>query len=276
MLEDGQRPVDGLHARSGLGARGGGVAHSRDGSAPVLRITVRVSVDATIRDASTSPTAMTARTRPSRRSCSPCAAPTGRASCTPSPASCVEHGGNIVESQQFDDPADGPVLHAGRFAVDGDRRRSTRCGPRFAPVAERFGMTWELWAGRAPYRTLILVSKRPLPQRPAVPVEQGRAADRRRRRRVEPPRLPSRWPRRTASPFHHIPVTPDDQGRRRGASCSSWSTSSTSTWSCWRATCRCSPTTSAARWRGGRSTSTTRSCRASRARGPTTRPSTAA
>ena len=56
--------------------------------------------------------------------------------------------------------------------------------------------------------------------------------------------------------------------------CSNWSTTSASTWSCSRATCRCCPTTRAERCRGTRSTSTTRSCRASRARGRTTRRTT--
>ncbi len=70
----------------------------------------------------------------------------------------VEHRGNILESQQFDDLAEGRFFMRVRFAVEGDATvDSLRAA--FAPVAERFAMTWELWAADAPYRTLILVSK---------------------------------------------------------------------------------------------------------------------
>ena len=66
----------------------------------------------------------------------------------------------------------------------------------------------------------------------------------------QPPRRRAAGARPTASTFHHVPVTPDtkadaearllelvDEHRRR-------------TWSCWRATCRCSPTTCAAHLSG--------------------------
>ena len=42
------------------------------------------------------------------------------------------------------------------------------------------------------------------------------------------------------------PGHPRHQGGRRGPARSSWSTTSASTWSCWRATCRSCPTTCAA------------------------------
>jgi formyltetrahydrofolate deformylase len=74
----------------------------------------------------------------------------------------VEHGGNILESQQFDDVAENRFFMRVRFEVPGagdaeEALTSLRAG--FAPVAERFAMTWELWEATAPYRTLILVSK---------------------------------------------------------------------------------------------------------------------
>ena len=68
----------------------------------------------------------------------------------------AEHGGNIVESQQYGDPAEQRFFMRVRFAAPAslaDLRAA------FAPVSERFGMTWELWDAAAPYRTLILVSK---------------------------------------------------------------------------------------------------------------------
>jgi len=75
----------------------------------------------------------------------------------------VEHGGNILESQQFDDVAEDRFFMRVRFEVQGagadpaGTLESLRTA--FAPVAERFEMTWELWEAAAPYRTLILVSK---------------------------------------------------------------------------------------------------------------------
>jgi formyltetrahydrofolate deformylase len=68
----------------------------------------------------------------------------------------VEHGGNILESQQFDDLAEDRFFMRVTFAAPAplETLRSA-----FVPVAERFGMAWELWAADAPYRTLILVSK---------------------------------------------------------------------------------------------------------------------
>ncbi len=70
----------------------------------------------------------------------------------------VEHRGNILESQQFDDLAEGRFFMRVRFAVEGDATADS-LRAAFVPVAERFAMTWELWAADAPYRTLILVSK---------------------------------------------------------------------------------------------------------------------
>ncbi len=74
----------------------------------------------------------------------------------------VEHGGNIIESQQFGDPL------TGRFFMRIDFSASDAGGSHvsledlredFAGVAERFDMSFELWDAHAPYRTLIMVSK---------------------------------------------------------------------------------------------------------------------
>ncbi|WP_030483430.1 formyltetrahydrofolate deformylase [Nocardioides aequoreus] len=70
----------------------------------------------------------------------------------------VEHGGNIVESQQYGDREGGRFFMRIDFETDsGTTAEELRAD--FAAVAERFGMTFELWAARAPYRTLIMVSK---------------------------------------------------------------------------------------------------------------------
>jgi formyltetrahydrofolate deformylase len=71
----------------------------------------------------------------------------------------VEHGGNILESQQYDDLAEGRFFMRVTFAVDAATGTVESLRAAFGPVAERFGMAWELWDASAPYRTLILVSK---------------------------------------------------------------------------------------------------------------------
>ena len=72
----------------------------------------------------------------------------------------VEQRGYIVESQQFSDLAEDRFFMRVRFAVDGAGPGTLeRLRTSFTPVAERWGMTWELWDAGEPYRTLILVSK---------------------------------------------------------------------------------------------------------------------
>jgi formyltetrahydrofolate deformylase len=70
----------------------------------------------------------------------------------------VQHGGNIVESQQFGDRLTGKFFMRIDFAVS-EPTRPDDLRRDFAEVAARFGMTFELWDARAPYRTLIMVSK---------------------------------------------------------------------------------------------------------------------
>jgi formyltetrahydrofolate deformylase len=120
----------------------------------------------------------------------------------------IANGGNIRESQQFGD------RESGRFfmRIDFETAQATdaetlRDG--FADTAERFGMTYELWAAQAPYRTLIMVSKQlhclnDLLFRTTTGDLQ-----------IEVPLVVSNH--RDAEPlarshgidFHHIPVTPD-------------------------------------------------------------------
>jgi formyltetrahydrofolate deformylase len=70
----------------------------------------------------------------------------------------IENDGNIRESQQFGD------RESGRFfmRIDFETAQATdaaRLREAFTSTAERFDMSYELWAAQAPYRTLILVSK---------------------------------------------------------------------------------------------------------------------
>jgi formyltetrahydrofolate deformylase len=71
----------------------------------------------------------------------------------------VEHGGNILESQQFDDLDEDRFFMRVRFVVANPAATIDSLRADFAVVAEQFSMTWEMWDASAPYRTLILVSK---------------------------------------------------------------------------------------------------------------------
>jgi formyltetrahydrofolate deformylase len=121
----------------------------------------------------------------------------------------LEHSGNIMESQQFGDPETGRFFMRVRVettdpAVD---LESLRAG--FGSVADRFGMTWELWSAGAPYRTLIMVSRfghclNDLLFRTSTGALQ-----------IEIPAIVSnhrdfeRLADSYGIAFHHIPVTPD-------------------------------------------------------------------
>ena len=70
----------------------------------------------------------------------------------------VAQGGNIVESQQFGDRLSGRFFMRIDFTIPGgaglDDLRAA-----FADTAAEFEMRFEVWDARAPYRTLIMVSK---------------------------------------------------------------------------------------------------------------------
>ena len=115
---------------------------------------------------------------------------------------------NIVESQQFGDPTPA-VLHAGQVRGDARRDASGRAAaPASPPSAERFGMEWDLHDAAHDAASDPGVQARPLPQRPALPPAYRRVCRRRHRRgRLQPPRHRGPLAHRTASPFHHLPVT---------------------------------------------------------------------
>ena len=120
----------------------------------------------------------------------------------------VTRGGNILESQQFGDPLSGRFFMRLDFTVPGSASAEDLRG-EFAAVAEEFEMRFELWDARAPYRTLIMVSKHlhclnDLLFRASTGSLQ-----------IDVPAVVSNHPdagEMAASygvPFHHIPVTPD-------------------------------------------------------------------
>jgi formyltetrahydrofolate deformylase len=71
----------------------------------------------------------------------------------------VEHGGNIVESQQFGDRLNGRFFMRIDFSMADESATVETLRAAFTEVAQRFEMSFELWETAAPYRTLIMVSK---------------------------------------------------------------------------------------------------------------------
>jgi formyltetrahydrofolate deformylase len=71
----------------------------------------------------------------------------------------VEHGGNIMESQQFYDRLNGRFFMRIDFTMSGSGATAESLRADFAGIAQRFEMTFEIWGAREPYRTLIMVSK---------------------------------------------------------------------------------------------------------------------
>jgi formyltetrahydrofolate deformylase len=120
----------------------------------------------------------------------------------------VEQGANIVESQQFGDRLTDRFFMRIAFVVEAAGGAEGLRGA-FVPVAERFGMEYELWAAAAPTRTLIMVSKHlhclnDLLFRASTGALQ-----------IEIPAVVSNHPdagalvRSYGLEFHHVPVTPD-------------------------------------------------------------------
>jgi formyltetrahydrofolate deformylase len=70
----------------------------------------------------------------------------------------VEHGGNIIESQQYDDLETGSFFMRMGFEVAGTGTTAERLRDAFAPIATEYRMDFRLWDARAPYRTLLMVS----------------------------------------------------------------------------------------------------------------------
>ncbi|MGH3509785.1 MAG: formyltetrahydrofolate deformylase, partial [Nocardioidaceae bacterium] len=123
----------------------------------------------------------------------------------------VEHGGNIVESQQFDDLEQDRFFMRVRVAVDDDAVTLEGLRKDFEAVADRFAMDWELWDAAAPYRTLILVSKFTHCLNDLLFRWNSGSLQ------IDIAGVVSNHPdaeRLVASygvPFHHIPVTPDSK-----------------------------------------------------------------
>ena len=102
----------------------------------------------------------------------------------------VQHSANILASQQYGESPDGRFFMRVHFTVPAAGRGPAQLADLergFSWVAEAFHMAWQLHdravAGPHPDHGL---PARPLPERPAVPVEDRFAARRCRRRGVQP------------------------------------------------------------------------------------------
>lgn len=71
----------------------------------------------------------------------------------------VQHSGNILESQQFDDQLEQRFFMRVGFEVYNDAETLESLRAAFAAVADVYSMTWHLWPAEARYRTLVMVSR---------------------------------------------------------------------------------------------------------------------
>ncbi len=120
----------------------------------------------------------------------------------------VKRAGNILESHQFDDQQTGRFFMRIDFEIPGPAM-AEELRVEFAPVAAQYDMEYEVWDAKAPYRTLIMVSKQlhclnDLLFRWSTGTLQ-----------IEIPAVVSNHPDAQklcdlyGLPFHHIPVTAD-------------------------------------------------------------------
>jgi formyltetrahydrofolate deformylase len=118
----------------------------------------------------------------------------------------VQHGGDIRQSQQFDDHVTDTFFMRVQFTLPGADVEMLRTS--FARVAGAFAMSWQLYDASVPTRTLILVSRFGhclndllfRAQIGALSVEIPAIVS--NHRDFEP------MARAHGIPFHHIPVTP--------------------------------------------------------------------
>jgi formyltetrahydrofolate deformylase len=123
----------------------------------------------------------------------------------------VQHSGNILESQQFDDRLEDRFFVRVHFEVFDDAATLDTLRAAFGTVSTAYSMTWHLWEADAKYRTLVMVSKfghclNDLLYRQSTGALQ-----------IEVPAVVSNHPdleplaQSYGIPFHHIPVTSDNK-----------------------------------------------------------------
>jgi formyltetrahydrofolate deformylase len=125
-----------------------------------------------------------------------------------------ERSGNILELQQYENHVEGRFFQRIEFEVLDEAVTADRLRAEFAAVAGAHAMRWQLRDARAPYRTLIMVSKDGTclndllfrQQSGSLPIEVPAVVS--NHRDLEP--LAARY----GVPFHHVPVS---AGSRREA-----------------------------------------------------------
>jgi len=70
-----------------------------------------------------------------------------------------EHGCDIIDNKQFGERTEGHFFMRVHFASEGDETTADTLRAAFAPVADKFGMRWQLEPNGAKRKVLIMVSK---------------------------------------------------------------------------------------------------------------------
>jgi formyltetrahydrofolate deformylase len=128
----------------------------------------------------------------------------------------VQHSGNILQSQQFDDRLTDRFFMRVHFDVAGDGVGLEELRRGFQHVASSFQMTWQLEDASTPTRTLILVSKFGHCLNDLLFRRQIGALN------VEIPGIVSNHrdfaplAESYGIPFHHVPVTQDTKAEAEG------------------------------------------------------------
>ena len=73
----------------------------------------------------------------------------------------AEHGGNVIDLQQHTDHTDAAFFQRVEFELDRFDLDRTRIGAAFTPLADRFGMRWDLRFSDERLRLGVLASKEP-------------------------------------------------------------------------------------------------------------------
>ena len=176
----------------------------------------------------------------------------------------AESGGNINEAQQFDAPQS--ALFFMRVAFTMDDAGAGAFEARFAPIAERYGMTWELFPKSRRRKVLILVSK--FDHCLIDLLYRNRIGE----LEMDVVGIVSNHPKESINaamigddiPYHYFPVAKGEKAAQEAEIKRVVNETGASS-SCSRATCRSCPMTWQVSCRGVASTSTTASCPASRA-----------
>ncbi|MFF2345841.1 formyltetrahydrofolate deformylase [Pseudarthrobacter sp. NPDC058119] len=71
----------------------------------------------------------------------------------------LEHGCDIIDNKQFGERSEGHFFMRVHFASEGDDSTLEELRTSFAPVAEKFGMRWQLERHGSKRKVLIMVSK---------------------------------------------------------------------------------------------------------------------